>query len=88
MLTAIEARLISIDLKTYRYKQEDDFNRLVDDGVLSSDINPETIRGVRKQVEDNRLAIQSLQAEGLAKMDIVRKLGISRATVDRYWHKP
>nr|WP_283105567.1 helix-turn-helix domain-containing protein [Pseudomonas moorei] len=34
------------------------------------------------------MAIQSLQAEGLAKMDIVRKLGISRATVDRYWHKP
>ena len=88
VLTAVEARLDSIDLKTFRCKQEDDFNRLVDDGVLRSDINPETIRGVRKQVEDNRLAIQSLRAEGLAKMDFVRKLGISRATVDRYWHKP
>ena len=89
VLTAVEARLIGIDLKAYRYQQEDDFNRLVDNGVLSSDVNHEAIRGVRgKRAEDNRLAIQALQAEGLAKMEIVRRLGLSRATVDRYWHKP
>lgn len=88
VLTAVEARLVGIDLKTYRCQQEDDFNRLVDDGVLSSYINPEAIRGVRgKRAEDNRVAIRALQAEGLAKMEIVRRLGLSRATVDRYWDK-
>lgn len=89
VLTAVEARLVGADLKTYRCQQEEGFNRLVDDGVLSSDINPQAIRGVRgKRANDNRLAIQALQAAGLAKMEIVRRLGLSRATVDRYWQKP
>ncbi|WP_460045011.1 helix-turn-helix domain-containing protein [Pseudomonas sp. S2_H01] len=88
VLTAVEARLVGIELKAYRDQQQADFNRLVEDGVLSSVVKRGAIRGVRgKRADDNRLAIQMLQAEGLPKMAIVRRLGLSRATVDRYWVK-
>ena len=88
VLTAVEARLVGIELKAYRCQQEADFSRLVEGGVLSDVVKPEAIRGVRgKRADDNRLAIQALQAEGLPKMEVVRRLGLSRATVDRYWVK-
>jgi len=86
VLTAVEARLAGIDLKVYRVQQEQYLYRLMDSGVLSSEVNHEAIRGVRgKKAEDNRLAIQALQAKGLAKMEVARRLGLSRATIDRYW---
>ncbi|MEX5542718.1 helix-turn-helix domain-containing protein [Pseudomonas poae] len=88
VLTAVEARLADIDLKAYRCRQEDDFNRMVNDGVLSRSINHDAIRGARgKRADENRSAIQALQAEGLAKMEVVRRLGLSRATIDRHWLK-
>jgi transcriptional regulator with XRE-family HTH domain len=88
VLTAVEARLVGMELRAYRGQQEADFIRLVEDGVLSDVAKPGAIRGVRgKRADDNRLAIQALQAEGLPKMEIVRRLGLSRATVDRYWVK-
>lgn len=86
VLTAVEARLGGIGLTVYRVQQEEHLNRLIDSGVLSSEVNHEAIRGVRgKRAEDNRIAIQALQAKGLAKMEVVRRLGLSRATIDRYW---
>jgi DNA-binding NarL/FixJ family response regulator len=86
VLTAVEARLAGIDLKVYWVQQEQYLYRLMDSGVLSSEVNHEAIRGVRgKKAEDNRLAIQALQAKGLAKMEVARRLGLSRATIDRYW---
>lgn len=85
VLMVVEARLIGIDLRAYRCQQENDFNQLVEDGVLATAIKYGAVRGVRgKRADDNRLAIQALQADGLAKMHIVRRLGLSRATVDRY----
>jgi len=86
MLMAVEARLSAVDLISYREQQESEFTRLVENGLLSRTVNAGAVRGVRgKKADENRLAIRALQAEGLTKMDIVRKLGISRATVDRYW---
>lgn len=86
VLTAVEARLVGTGLKEYRYQQEHEFNRLVENGTLSSDIKHGAIRGVRgKRAEENRLAILTLQSEGYSKMEVVRKLGLSRSTVDRYW---
>ena len=88
VLMAVEARMVGIDLEAYRHQQERDLNRLVGAGLLSCVINHGASCGVRgKRAEDNRLAIQTLQTEGLAKMEIVRRLGVSRATVDRYWLK-
>ena len=89
VLTTVEARLIGVDLKKYRNQQNDEFERQILTGTLKSETDLESFRGVRgKRAEDNRVAIQALQAGGLTKMEIVRKLGISRATVDRYWVKP
>lgn len=89
VLTAVEARLVGIELNSYRLQQEREFVQLIQVGLLSSTTNPRAIRGVRgKRADENRSAIQALQAEGLTKMEVVRRLGISRATVDRYWLKP
>ncbi|MEQ7919015.1 hypothetical protein ABQX22_07445 [Xanthomonas sp. WHRI 1810A] len=86
LLMAVEARLLGIDLKAYRHQQESDLTRLVEAGLLSNVPNHRAIRGVRgKRADDNRSAIQALQVAGFAKMEVVRKLGVSRATVDRYW---
>ena len=88
VLTAVGARLVGMELKAYRDQQEADFSRLAEDGVRGSVIKRGAIRGVRgKRADDNRLAIQALQAQGLPKMEIVRRLGLSRAPVDRYWVK-
>jgi len=88
VLTTVEARLVGVDLETYRTQQTTEFKRQILTGALKSEIDLGSFRGVRgKRAEDNRVAVQALQAEGLAKMAIVRKLGISRATVDRYWVK-
>lgn len=88
VLTAVEARMAGLELGAYRHRQEDELNRQIQNGALSAELNISAIRGVRgKRAEDNRVAIRTLQSEGLAKMEIVRKLGLSRATVDRYWLK-
>lgn len=89
VLTAVEARLAGVELNAYRSRQEDEFQRLAGEGVLSSSVNLGALRGVRgRRADDNRSAIRALQAEGLAKMEVVRALGLSRATIDRYWLKP
>lgn len=89
LLMAVEARLLGIDLKAYRHKQESDLTRLIEAGLLSNVPNHRAIRGVRgKRADDNRSAIQALQVAGFAKTEVVRKLGVSRATVDRYWLNP
>jgi transcriptional regulator with XRE-family HTH domain len=88
VLTAVEARIAGADLETYRTQQTSEFKQQVLAGTLRSEIDLDSFRGVRgKRAEENRMAIESAQAEGLAKMDVVRKLGVSRATVDRYWVK-
>lgn len=89
LLMAVEARLIGIDLNVYRHQQENDLTQLIEAGLLSNVTNHRAIRGVRgKRADDNRSAIQALQVAGLAKTEVVRRLGVSRATVDRYWLKP
>ncbi|TRO38239.1 helix-turn-helix domain-containing protein [Pseudomonas putida] len=89
VLTTVEARLVGADLETYRNQQTVEFKQQILTGMLKSEIDPDSFRGVRgKRAEHSRAAIQALQAEGLAKMEIARKLGVSRATVDRYWLKP
>ncbi|WP_040267302.1 helix-turn-helix domain-containing protein [Pseudomonas rhodesiae] len=88
LLMAVEARLAGIDLKAYRHQQEHELAQLIEAGLLRNVANHRAIRGVRgKRADDNRSAIQALQVAGLAKTEVVRKLGVSRSTVDRYWLK-
>ncbi|VXC40223.1 hypothetical protein PSEUDO9AZ_10730 [Pseudomonas sp. 9AZ] len=48
----------------------------------------DAIRGVRGQKADaTRFAVITLQAEGLSKEEIARKLGAGLRTVQRYWVK-
>lgn len=89
VLTAVEARLAGADLETYRDRQTAEFKQQILTGTLKSEIDTASVRGVRgKRAADNRVTIQALQARGLGKMEVVRRSGLSRATVDRYWLKP
>ncbi|MCD5969941.1 helix-turn-helix domain-containing protein [Pseudomonas quasicaspiana] len=88
VLTAVEARLAGVELEAYRLAQANEFSRQVLIGKLSSEVNIAASQGVRgKQAADSRMAVQTLQIQGYSKMEIVRNLGVSRSTVDRYWVK-
>lgn len=89
VLVVVESRLAEIELKTYRTFQNEEFDRHLADGMLSNDVNFAARQGVRgKRAKDNRKAVETLQAQSFTKMEVVRKLNLSRSTVDRYWLKP
>ncbi|MDY0834187.1 helix-turn-helix domain-containing protein [Pseudomonas sp. SED1] len=88
VLLTVEARLVGQGLESYLASQEPQFNGHVMADKLHGEANGRASQGVRgKRAEDNRKAIQSLRSEGLTKAEIVRKLGVGRTTVDRYWNK-
>ncbi len=88
VLFIAEARQEGLNLEDYRASQETQFNGHVMAEKLGGEANDRASQGVRgKRAEDNRKAIRSLQSEGLTKGEIVRRLGVGRTTVDRYWQK-
>ena len=88
VLFTAEARLEGLNIEDYRATQEPQYDGRVMAEKLRSEVHGRASQGVRgKRADDNKKAIQSLQSEGLTKIEIVRKLGVGRTTVDRYWHK-
>ncbi len=88
VLLVVEARLHGIDLSAYKATWDVQVDRLVDEGGLRSSPQESAVRGVRgKRADETMKAVQKLQVEGHAKMVVVRQLGISRSTVDKYWLK-
>lgn len=88
VLVVVESRLAEVDLKTYRISQNEEFNRHLANAMLSDEVNFGARQGVRgKRAQDNRKAVEKLQAQSFTKMEVVRKLSLSRSTVDRYWLK-
>lgn len=61
---------------------------LLSAGRLEPVAADDAVRGVRGQKADaTRFAVITLQAEGLSKEEIARKLGAGLRTVQRYWVK-
>jgi transcriptional regulator with XRE-family HTH domain len=88
VLLAVEARLSGQKLDEYLARSNLQINEHIASGRLSSEVYEDASRGVRgKRAADTRNAIFKLQADGVPKSEIVRKLGVSRSTVDRYWKK-
>lgn len=88
VLFATEARLSKQTLDAYKVKWDAQLDDLQVAGQLHNEPQDSATAGVRgKRAEETRAAVQKLQAEGWAKMQIVRQLGIGRTTVDRYWIK-
>lgn len=84
----LEARLAGISLQSHSLVWEEQLSTLISAGMLSSTVQNDASRGVRgKRAAQTCLAVRQLQADGLEKMEIVRRLGIARSTVDRYWVK-
>lgn len=86
VLFTVEARLSEQALGEYKVGWDAQLNHLRKSGNLNSEVQAAASTGVRgKRANDTRTAVQQLQAEGRAKMEVVRELGIGRTTVDRYW---
>jgi transcriptional regulator with XRE-family HTH domain len=88
VLFTVEARLASLSLGEYQARQASELDEYLRAGKLRSEFGSRAIQGVRgKRAENNRNAIQKLQAEGISKIEISRKLGVGKTTVDRHWRK-
>lgn len=88
VLFAVEARLSGQNFDEYLVHSDLQLKQHIATGKLSSAVYEDALRGVRgKRAADTREAILKLQADGIPKYVIVRKLGVSRSTVDRYWKK-
>jgi transcriptional regulator with XRE-family HTH domain len=86
VLLVVEARLRGIDLSAYKASWDVQVDRLIGAGGLRSLPQESAVRGVRgKRADETMEAIRKLQAEGHPKMVVVRQLGVSRSTVDKYW---
>lgn len=88
ILLTVEARLSGQTVEEYLVSSELRLREHLATGELSSEVCPDALRGVRgKRAAEARKAVQQSQANGMTKSAIVRKLGVSRSTVDRYWKK-
>jgi transcriptional regulator with XRE-family HTH domain len=88
VLFTAEARLAHLKLGAYKADWDARLGSLQAAGRLHSEVQVAASTGVRgKRAEETRAAVLRLQAEGCAKMEVVRQLGIGRTTVDRYWAK-
>lgn len=88
VLFAAEARLSQRTMGAYKVEWDARLDELQMAGQLHSEHQDAAAAGVRgKRADETRAAVQQLQADGWAKMQIVRQLGIGRTTVDRYWIK-
>jgi len=84
----VEARLSGQKLEEYLVRSDLRLKEQIAEGKLSDEVYEDALRGVRgKRAADTQEAILKLQADGMPKYVIVRKLGVSRSTVDRYWKK-
>ncbi|CRM19243.1 transcriptional regulator [Pseudomonas sp. 35 E 8] len=88
VLLAVEARLQGVDLDDYKASWDIRADHLIGSGRLGSSPVGSAVRGVRgKRADETMEAVRKLQAEGHPKMLVVRQLGVSRSTVDKYWLK-
>lgn len=88
VLLTVEARLAALKLEDQQANQESQLKQYLQIGRLRSEAGTSASQGVRgKRAEKNRLAIRSLQSDGLTKAETARKLGLGTTTVDRYWRK-
>lgn len=88
VLFSAEARIAQETLEQHKAGWGTRLDELEAAGQLHSEVQASAATGVRgKRADETRSAVQKLQAEGYAKMQIVRHLGIARSTVDRYWLK-
>lgn len=83
---AVEARRRSVEMQPYRKEWNEQLDQLIEAGRLCDHAQEHMVRGVRgKRADETSVAVRELQAQGMRKMQVVRKLGIGRTTVDRYW---
>ncbi|MHA5498465.1 helix-turn-helix domain-containing protein [Pseudomonas aeruginosa] len=88
VLMAVEARQSGRGVEEQIAVSNKRLMELLHAGRLEPVAADDAVRGVRGQKADaTRSAVIALQAEGLSKDEIARKLGVVLRTVQRYWVK-
>lgn len=88
LLLIVEARQSGHSLEEQIALSNKRLGALLSAGRLEPVAADDAVRGVRGQKADStRAAVIALQAEGLSKEEIARKLGAGLRTVQRYWVK-
>lgn len=83
---AVDTRLAGDSLECCRHEWNDELEALILNGRLNAELQSDAHRGVRgKRPAETCEAVGKLQVQGMAKMQILRELGVARNTVDRYW---
>lgn len=88
LLLVVEARIDGVSVSDCLAKSTQQLQMLIESGALSPVSADQAARGVRgRRADAMHDEIQRLQAEGISKPDIARKLGVTIRTVDRHWKR-
>lgn len=88
VLLVVEARLSGLRVEEQIAVSSERIGALLEAGRLDPVVGDDVKRGVRGQKADNTCdSVRRLQREGLTKEEVIRKLGVGRSTVYRYWEK-
>lgn len=88
LFLVVEARLANQDVEEHLAASTAQFRSLIDAGRFERVAPEEAARGIRgRKADETRDETRRLQAAGLAKPEIARRLGVTIRTINRYWAK-
>lgn len=88
VLLLVEARQAGFSVEEHQVASSKKFRALLAAGRFVSFAQEDAIRGIRgRKADATRDGVMSMQAEGLHKEEIARRLGVTLRTVQRYWIK-
>ncbi|MFC5694883.1 helix-turn-helix domain-containing protein [Pseudomonas sp. GCM10022186] len=89
LLLVVEARLANQDVEEHLASSTAQFRSLIDAGRFERVALEDAARGIRgRKADETRDETRRLQADGLTKPEIARRLGVTVRTIRRYWTKP
>lgn len=88
LLLVVEARLANKDVEVHLAANAAQLRSLIYAGRFERVAPEDAARGIRgRKADETRDETRRLQADGLTKPEIARRLGVTVRTVDRYWAK-
>ncbi|MCY1553921.1 hypothetical protein D9M68_904530 [compost metagenome] len=88
LLLVVEARLANKDVEVHLAANAAQLRSLIYAGRLERVAPEDAVRGIRgRKADETRDETRRLQADGLTKPEIARRLGVTVRTIERYWTK-
>ncbi|MNG19458.1 hypothetical protein D3C84_1036180 [compost metagenome] len=84
----MEARLANRGVEEHLAASTKQLRSLIDAGRFEQVAWEDAVRGIRgRKADETRDETRRLQADGLTKAEIARRLGVTVRTIRRYWAK-